>query len=137
MRTGSRFGRTQTWWKKEYFRVNPTMSSQQAGYGMKVKKEQQAADNTQYNQLVAQFTLGHTASQGSVANITVTNAAEQQKITTLQQQLANSAAQVMYMPPVEQFMMQMMPMQHHHQQRRGHGGRNRGRGSGRGQNKNG
>ena len=50
------------------------MTARQAEYGMKATEEQHAADNTQYNQLVAQFAPGHAASQGSIAHLTATNA---------------------------------------------------------------
>ena len=60
------------------------MTARQAEYGMKATEEQHAADNTQYNQLVAQFAPGHAASQGSIAHLTATNASQQQDITTLQ-----------------------------------------------------
>ena len=80
---------------------------------------EKAAEDAQYNQPVAQFALGHAASQGSIANLTTTNATQEQKITALQSQLqsANSVAQVMYAPPIQQPMMNVMPMQ----QQQGHG----------------
>ena len=75
---------------------------------------EEAAEDTQYNQSVAQFASGHVASQGSIVNLTATNTSQQQQIAALQSQLqsANSVAQVMYSPPVQQPMMNMMPMQH-------------------------
>ena len=62
-----------------------------------------AAEDAQYNQLVAQFVSGHAALQGSIANLTATNTVQHQQITALQLQLqsANSVAQVMYAPPVQ------------------------------------
>ena len=90
---------TKYWWKKEYLRVKSTMLARQAGYGMKAAED--AAYNIQYNQSVAPFAFGHAASQGSIANLTATNAAQQQQITALQAQLqsTSSVAQVMYVSP--------------------------------------
>ena len=70
------------------------------------------AEDAQYNQSVAQFASGHTVMQGSIANLTATNSLQQQQIVALQSQLqsANSVAQVMYAPPVQQPMMNVMPM---------------------------
>jgi hypothetical protein len=120
--------------KTEYLRVKPSMAALQAGYGMKTIKEQQATKDKQYNQLVAQFASGHTAPQGSISNLTATNATQQQQFATLQTQLtqrANSAAQVNYCPPVGQPTMQIqMPMQQQQQQQQGQhgqGGHNGGR----------
>ena len=66
-----------------------------------MKAAEDATEDAQYNQLVAQFALGHTASQGSIANLAATNAVQQQQITSLQAQLqsVNSVAQVIYAPP--------------------------------------
>ena len=44
---------------------------------------EEAAEDAQYNQSVAQFASGHTTLQGSIANLTATNAAQQQQITAL------------------------------------------------------
>ena len=59
---------------------------------------EEAAEDMQYNQLVAQFASGQAASQGSITNLTATNASQQQQITALQSQLqsTNSVAQVIY-----------------------------------------
>jgi hypothetical protein len=57
------------WWKREYLRVKPSMAARQAGYGMKATEEQQATEDAQYNQAVAQFASGHAASQGSISNL--------------------------------------------------------------------
>merc|ERR1712194_637679 len=102
--------------------------------GMNAAEEE--TKDAQYNQSVAQFASGHAASQGSIANLTATNASQQQQIAALQAQLqsANSVAQVMYSPPVQQPMMNMMPMQQ--QQGRGRRGRYGGRGGGRGRGRN-
>ena len=100
---------------------------------------EEEAEDAQYNQSGAQFASGHTASQGSIANLTATNASQQQQIASLQSQLqnANSVAQVMYAPPVQQPTINMMPMQQ--QQGHGWGGRYGGRVGrrGRGRNSNG
>ena len=66
---------TKYWWKKEYLCVKPTISARQAGYGMDAAEE--AAQDTQYNQLVAEFASGNAASQGSIAHLTTTNATQQ------------------------------------------------------------
>ena len=128
---------TNYWCKKEYLRAKPTALARQAGYGMKAAED--AAEDAQNNQLVAQFASGHTALQGSIANLTATNAPQQQQIVALQSQLqsANSVAQVMYVPPVQQSMMNMMPMQQKQGRgRRGQYGRHGG-GRGHGRNNNG
>jgi len=57
------------------------MAARQAGYGMNAAEEE--AEDEQYNQSVAQFASGHAASQGSIANLTVTNASQQQQIAAL------------------------------------------------------
>ena len=122
---------TKYWWKREYLRVKPSMAARQAGYGMKATEEQQATEDAQYNQAVAQFASGHAASQGSISNLTATNAAQQQQILALQAQLtqsANNVSQVMYQPPAQQQMQYQQPMQQQ-QQGRGRGGRNGGRGN--------
>ena len=49
------------WCKKKYLHIKPALSACQAGYGMKVAED--AVEDAQYNQLVAQFASGHTASQ--------------------------------------------------------------------------
>ena len=79
-----------------------------------MKAAEEAAEDTQYNQSVAQFASGHAALQGSIANLTAMNTIQQQQITALQAQLqsANSVAQVMYAPPVQHPMMNMTTMQH-------------------------
>ena len=72
----------------------------------------EAADDAQYNQSVAQFASGHASAQGSISNLTETNAAQQQQIVTLQNQLmqrANSATAVTY-----QLMWNQPPMQYQH-----------------------
>ena len=76
---------TKYWWKKEYLCVKPTILARQEGYGMKAAED--TAEDAQYNQSVAQVASGHTASQGSIANLTTTNAVQQQQITLLQAQL--------------------------------------------------
>ena len=114
--------------------MKPTILARQAGYGMNAAEE--AAEDVQYNQLVTQFALGHAALQGSIANLTATNATQQHQITALQAQLqsANSVAQVTYAPSAQQPMMNMIPMQ----QQQGHrqGGRYGGHSGGRGRNNN-
>ena len=59
------------------------MAARHAGYGMKVTEEQQAAKDTQYNQLVAPFVSGHAVSQGSITNLTATNTMQQQQVVAL------------------------------------------------------
>ena len=92
--------------------------------------EAEAADDAQYNQSVAQFASGHASAQGSISNLTETNAAQQQQIVTLQNQLmqrANSATAVTYRP-----MWNPPPMQYQQgQQQQGQGGGRRGRSVGR------
>ena len=83
----------------------------QAVYGMNATEEE--VGDAQYNQSVAQFASGHAALQGSITNLTATNASQQQQIAALQSQLqsANSVPQVIYLTLVQQPMMKMMPMQ--------------------------
>jgi len=98
---------------------------------MKATEEQQATEDAQYNQAVAQFASGHVALQGSISNLTATNAAQQQQILALQAQLiqsANSVSQIMYQPTVQQPMMQYQQPMQQQQQGRGRGGRNCGHG---------
>ena len=65
---------------------------------------EEAAEDAQYN---------HATLQRSIANVTVTNAVQQQKITALQSQLqsAISVAQVMCAPSVQQPVINAMLMQ--------------------------
>ena len=102
---------TKYWRKKEYLCVKPTMSARQAGYGMKAAED--AVDDTQYNQPVAHFASGHTASQDSVANLTTKEkAAQQQQITALQAkyQSVTSVVKVMHVSLIKQPMMNLMQM---------------------------
>ena len=122
-------------WKKEIFCMKSTISARQAGYDMKAAED--AAEDAQYNQSVTPFALGHAVSQRSIANLTATNAARQQQIAMPQAQLANSAAQVMYTPLVQQPMTQIILVQQQQQQGRRQGGQNGGHSGGRGQNNNG
>ena len=75
---------------------------------------EEAADDAQYNESVAQFATGYAATQGRIANLTGTNTTQHYHIASLQLQVtqsANNAGQVMYCPPVQQPMMQMqMPL---------------------------
>ena len=76
------------------------MLAAQVGYGMSVAEE--VVDNVQYNAPVTQFATEHASAQGSTANLTATNAVQQQHIAALQLQVtqsANNVGQVMYCPP--------------------------------------
>ena len=73
-----------------------TITAQHAGYRMKAI-EAESEDDAQYIQSIAQFASGHASAQGIISNLTETNAAQQQQIVTLQNQLmqrANSATVV-------------------------------------------
>ena len=110
-------------------RTKTTITAQQAGYGMKAI-EAEAADDAQYNQSVAKFASGHASAQGSISNLTETNAAQQQQIVMLHNQLmqrVNSATAVTYQP-----MWNPSPMQYQQvQKQQGQGGGRRGRSVGR------
>ena len=88
------------------------MLAAQMGYGMKAAEE--VSDDAQYNVSVTQDATGHTAAQYSIANLSTTNAAQQQYIAFLKMQVsqsANSVRHVMYCLPVQQPMIQrQMPM---------------------------
>ena len=90
------------------------MAAVQARYGMNTVEE--AADDTQYNAVVTQFTSGHAAAQGIIVNLTATNATQHHQIAALHLQVtqsANTVGQVTHCPHVQQPMMQMhIPMQY-------------------------
>ena len=51
---------------------------------VRYERSEEAVSGAQYNVLVAQFAAGHTTAQGSIVNLTATNATQQQNIATLQ-----------------------------------------------------
>ena len=77
-------------WKKEKLLVKPVMIVRQSGYDTKATEEQQTANDVQYNQSGAQFASGYMPAQGSITNLTVTDAVQQKQITILQVQLTQS-----------------------------------------------
>ena len=97
---------TKLWSKKECLKVKQLVSSVQKGYGIKAVEE--ADNDAQYNVSAALFATCHEGAQGSIVNLTATNAVQQQQIAVLFMlvaQSAKNAEQVIYFPPLRQSMM--------------------------------
>ena len=69
------------------------MTACQLGYGTNAA-EDQTANDTQYNTLVAQFKSGYSSAQGSTINLTATNISQHQQISALQMQVLQSTNNV-------------------------------------------